>query len=73
MNTHGKVELALIPVAVAGVAAGAPWLPTRVGVGELLTAAVLATGFALREVVITWRPFGLRREPDHHTIVFTWW
>jgi hypothetical protein len=146
VNTHSKVELALIPVAVAGVAAGAPWLPTHVGVGELLTAAclawllqgglrdawllyrmktrpartaprklacmclessagfagvvvgaalaaterggevsldrlrwtalaavVLATGFALREVVITWRPFGLRREPDHHTIVFTWW
>jgi hypothetical protein len=146
MQVHHRVEVALIPVAVAAVALGARWLPTAVGSGELLAgaclawlvqgglrdawllyrmksrpdgaprrrlpcmclessagftgvivggalaalgrggsvtmtplrwatlaAAVFALGFWLREVVITWRPLGLRREPDHHTIVFTWW
>ena len=38
-----------------------------------LAAAVFTVGFLTREVIITWRPLGLRREPDHHSIVFTWW
>lgn len=38
-----------------------------------LAAVVFTAGFLLREVVVTWRPLGLRREPDHHAIVFTWW
>ena len=146
MRAHHKVEAALIPFAVAGVALLAPWLPTRLGAGELLAVACLAwliqgglrdawllyrmktrpprtaprklacmclessagltgvvvgavlaatgrggvvaldrlrwaalaavvftLGFLLREVVITWRPLGVRREPEHHTIIFTWW
>jgi hypothetical protein len=39
----------------------------------LLTGAVLVLGFAAKDLVITWRPLGLRRVPDHHTIIFTWW
>lgn len=146
METHHRVELALIPVAVTAVGLSARWLPSRVGAGALLTtaclawlvqgglrdawllyrlrtrpdprpprrlacmclessagltgvlvggalaalgrggdvamsplrwsllaAAVFALGFLARELVITWRPLGLRRVPDHHSIVFTWW
>ncbi len=38
----------------------------------LLTAGVLTLGFLLKDFVVTWRPLGLRREPEHHTIIFTW-
>jgi hypothetical protein len=39
----------------------------------LLTAAVLTLGFLAKDLVISWRPLGVRRDPDHHSIVFTWW
>jgi MFS family permease len=39
----------------------------------LLAAGVLTLGFLARDLVISWRPLGLRRVPDHHTILFTWW
>lgn len=39
----------------------------------LLTAAVLTLGFLAKDLVISWRPLGVRRDPDHHTIIFTWW
>ena len=39
----------------------------------LLTAAVLTLGFLAKDLVISWRPPGIRRDPDHHSIVFTWW
>lgn len=39
----------------------------------LLAAAVFALGFLARDLVISWRPPGIRRDPDHHSIIFTWW
>lgn len=39
----------------------------------LLTAAVLTLGFLAKDLVISWRPLGVRRDPEHHSIVFTWW
>ncbi|MBP6508433.1 MAG: hypothetical protein KA257_12785 [Opitutaceae bacterium] len=44
------------------------------GAGAWLTfaAAVMLLGFLVKDYVITWRPLGLRREPDHHTFIFTW-
>ena len=39
----------------------------------LLAGAVFALGFLLKDYVISWRPLGLRRDPDHLSIVFTWW
>jgi hypothetical protein len=39
----------------------------------LLAAGVFALGFVLKDFVISWRPLGLRRDPDHHSIIFTWW
>jgi hypothetical protein len=144
--TRGKIELALIPVAIAAVGLAGHRLPTRLALGELLViacltwllqggvrdlwllyllksrptptpprrlacmclessvglaglllgvglalagiggpvtlspgrwmllaAAVLALGFLARDLVITWRPLGVRRDPDHHSIIFTWW
>lgn len=38
----------------------------------LLAGGVLILGFLLKDFVITWRPLGLRREREHHTILFTW-
>lgn len=38
-----------------------------------LAAGVLTLGFFGREFVISWRPPGLRRLRDHHTIVFRLW
>lgn len=39
----------------------------------LLATAVFAAGFLLKDYVISWRPLGIRRDPEHHSIVFTWW
>ena len=145
MKTREKVELGLIPFAIAAVGVAARWLPAQLETGELLVVAcltwlvqgglrdlwllhlariqppdaprrrlpcmclessvgltglllgvvlaltgvgghvmltparwmllaagVLALGFLAKDLVITWRPLGLRRDPDHHTIIFTW-
>jgi len=146
MQTREKVELGLIPVAVACVGLAGRWLPVQLGTGPLLViacliwlvqggvrdlwllylqnsqpattpsrrvacmclessvgltgiavgvalalgglggnvalspvrwmllvTAVLTLGFFAKDLVITWRPLGVRRVPDHHSIVFTWW
>jgi hypothetical protein len=39
----------------------------------LLAAGVLTLGFLARELIIRWHTLGLRRVPDHYTIIFTWW
>ena len=39
----------------------------------LLAAAVFMVGFLAKDLIISWRPLGVRRDPDHHSIVFTWW
>jgi hypothetical protein len=39
----------------------------------LVTGGVLTLGFLAKDMVISWRPLGIRRVPDHHTIIFTWW
>ena len=38
----------------------------------LMGGAVLTAGFFLRDFVITWHPFGIRRDAGHHSIVFVW-
>ncbi|MEO7598487.1 MAG: hypothetical protein ABIV50_06115 [Opitutus sp.] len=38
-----------------------------------LAGGVFILGFLVKDIVISWRPLGLRRDPDHHSIVFTWW
>lgn len=42
MKTREKIELSLIPVAVALVGLAARWLPVQLGTGELLVIACLA-------------------------------
>ncbi|MEO7361946.1 MAG: hypothetical protein ABI120_16565 [Gemmatimonadaceae bacterium] len=44
--------------------------PVRI---TILAAGVFLLGFIVKDYVISWRPLGLRRDPDHHSIVFTWW
>lgn len=38
----------------------------------LFTATVLVVGFLAKDYIIAWRPLSLRREPDHHTFIFSW-
>lgn len=65
---------------VTGVAAGliilgsALDLPLHVApwAWGALVLAVLATGFAIKDFVLEWRPFRLRRDKDHVNIVFSW-
>ena len=38
----------------------------------LLAGGVFTLGFLARDLVISWRPLGLRRDPEHHSIIFTW-
>ena len=38
-----------------------------------VAAIVFLLGFAVKDFVIAWRPLGLRRDREHHSIVFTWW
>lgn len=38
----------------------------------LLVGAVFAVGFLAKDLVISWRPLGVRRDPEHHSIIFTW-
>ena len=39
----------------------------------LLNATVLTVGFLAKDLIISWRPLGVRHDPEHHSIVFTWW
>jgi hypothetical protein len=39
----------------------------------VLAAVIFNVGFFAKDLVISWRPLGVRRDPDHHSIVFTWW
>ena len=55
---------------LAGLGGRVLMSPTRVGV---MAGVVFLVGFLLKDLIITWRPLGLRRDPDHHSIVFTWW
>jgi len=61
------VGIALTLCGVGGHVALNSWL------WMLLAAGVLTLGFLAKDLVISWRPLGLRRVPDHHTIIFTWW
>ena len=40
--------------------------------GAIIAFAVMALGFAVKDSVIEWRPFRVRRDKDHINIVFKW-
>ena len=58
-----------IGLALTGIGGEIALTPAR---WALLAAVVFAVGFLLKDYVISWRPPGLRRDPEHHSIVFTW-
>lgn len=39
---------------------------------SLLAVAVLAIGFSIKDLILEWRPFRIRRDKDHLNIVFSW-
>ena len=39
---------------------------------SILAVAVLAIGFAIKDLVFEWRPFRIRRDKDHVNLVFSW-
>jgi hypothetical protein len=59
-----------VGLALAGIGGQVALNPGR---WMLLAAVILTVGFFARDLVISWRPLGVRRDPDHHSIVFTWW
>jgi hypothetical protein len=42
------------------------------GIWSLCILLTMALGFAIKDWVIVWRPFGIRREKDHANIIFSW-
>lgn len=37
----------------------------------VFVAVIMALGFGGKDLVVTWKPFGLHRDPDHANIIFT--
>ncbi len=67
-------------IGTSGVAAGLVLLGTGIGwrfafpgwAWAVLSVAVTATGFALKDYVLTWAPWRIRREADHLNLLVTW-
>jgi len=38
----------------------------------IVVSMVLVIGFLIKDLVITWRPFGIRRDPNHMNIIVKW-
>jgi len=38
----------------------------------LALAGTMALGFAIKDLVISWKPFGVRREKDHLNLIVRW-
>jgi small-conductance mechanosensitive channel len=62
-------------VAVGAVLAGFGG-STQVVIGRwefsLAAAATMTLGFLVKDLVISWKPFGLRREADHLNLIVRW-
>ena len=39
---------------------------------SLLTVGSMAVGFAIKDYVVEWRPWRVRREPDHLNVIVRW-
>jgi hypothetical protein len=58
-----------VVLALCGIGPSVALNPLR---WSVVAAIVLLGGFTLKDFVITWRPWGIRRERDHHSIIFSW-
>ena len=56
---------------LAGLASSTQFAISQV-VFSLAVAATMALGFILKDWVISWRPFGMRREKDHLNLIVRW-
>jgi len=67
-------------VGATGIVAGALLASlrssTQVAVGRrdfvLAVTGTMALGFAIKDLVISWKPFGVRREKDHRNLIVRW-
>jgi hypothetical protein len=67
-------------VGSAGIVAGAVLagldISTQVPMGRwdffLAVAGTMALGFIIKDLVISWKPFGVRREKDHLNLIVRW-
>jgi hypothetical protein len=61
---------------VAGTVLAAFGRTTQVAIGRwhflLAVAGTMVLGFAIKDLVISWKPFGIRREKDHLNIIVRW-
>lgn len=58
-----------VVLALSGIGGSIALTPVR---WAAIAAGVLTPGFLLRDIVIAWRPPGVRRDPEHHSIIFAW-
>jgi hypothetical protein len=67
VGATGMLAAALL----AGVASG-----TKVVLNHweffLAVAGIMVISFIIKDVVIAWKPFGVRREPDHLNLIVRW-
>ena len=67
-------------IGVTGVVAGAALVglgsSTHITIGRweflLIAAGTMALGFAIKDLVITWKPLGVRRETNHLNVIVRW-
>jgi hypothetical protein len=67
-------------VGATGVVAGALLAglgsSTQLAIGRwdfvLAIAGTMALGFAIKDMVVSWKPFGVRREKDHLNLIVRW-
>ena len=70
-STVGLLGLLVgIGLALSGVGGQLHFSPFR---WMVFAGFVFTVGFVVKDYVFSWRPVGLRRDPDHHSIIFTWW
>jgi hypothetical protein len=61
---------------VAGISLAGLGVSTNVVIPQwgfcLALLATMSMGFAIKDLVISWNPFGLRREKDHLNLIVRW-
>jgi hypothetical protein len=61
---------------VAGAALAGLMSSTQIAVGRweffIAVAATMTFGFLIKDLVIAWKPFGVRREKDHLNLIVRW-
>ena len=73
MCVESTVGMSGVVVGVVLLGAGLDWSVAMANWNWcLLVALTMIIGFAMKDYVVEWMPFRLRKDPDHMNIVCTW-